>query len=50
MGCSSSSFEINKSKENIPEDNGDDYIIGLMKRRMIENQDKEIENHDLKKI
>ena len=50
MGCSSSSFEINKSKENIPEDNGDDYIIGLMKRRMIENQDKEIENHDLNKI
>ena len=50
MGCSSSSFEINKSKENIPEDNGDDYIIGLMKRRMIENKDKEIENHDLNKI
>ena len=50
MGCSSSSFEINKSKENIPEENADDYIIGLMKRRMIENKDKEIENHDLNKI
>ena len=50
MGCSSSSFEINKSKENIPEDNGDDYILGLMKRRMIEDKDKEIENHDLNKI
>ena len=50
MGCSNSSFEINKSKENIQEEKKDDFLIGLMKRRLIENGDKEIENHDLKKI
>ena len=50
MGCSNSSFEINKSKENIQEEKKDDFLIGLMKRRLMENGDKEIENHDLKKI
>ena len=35
MGCSNNSFEINTSKENAPEENQDDYIIGLMKRRLI---------------
>ena len=50
MGCSNSSFEINKSKENIQEEKKDDFLIGLMKRRLMENEDKEIENHDLKKI
>ena len=50
MGCSNNSFEINTSKENAPEENQDDYIIGLMKRRLVENQDREIEDNDLKKI
>ena len=49
MGCSNNSFEINTSKENAPEENQDDYIIGLMKRRLVENQDREIEDNDLKK-
>ena len=43
MGCSSTSFEINKSKENSEEQKGDD-LIKLKKRRMAEN--KEIANHD----
>ena len=47
MGCSSTSFEINKSKENSEEQKGDD-LIKLKKRRMAEN--KEIANHDLTKI
>ena len=47
MGCSNSSFEINKSKDNIQEEIRDDDIIELMKKRLEENKDKEIANHDL---
>ena len=50
MGCSNASFEINKSKENIIEDNKEDDVIKLMRLRMEENKDKEVENHDLIKI
>ena len=50
MGWSNTSFEINKSEDKKPEENGDDYIIGLMKRRLIEDKDKEIEIHELNKI
>jgi hypothetical protein len=50
MGCSNSSFEINKSKDNIQEEIRDDDIIELMKKRLEENKDKEIANHDLIKI
>ena len=48
MGCSNSSFEMHKSKENIQDENRDEDLLVLMKKRMQEN--KEIANHDLNKI
>ena len=48
MGCSNSSFEMHKSKDNIQDENRDDDLLVLMKKRMQEN--KEIANHDLNKI
>ena len=44
------SSQINKSKDNIQEEIRDDDIIELMKKRLEENKDKEIANHDLIKI
>ena len=48
MGCSNSSFEMHKSKDNIQDENRDEDLLVLMKKRMQEN--KEIANHDLNKI
>ena len=50
MGCSNSSFEMHKSKENIQDENRDDDLMVLMKKRMSENNEKEIANHNLIKI
>ena len=47
MGCSNSSFEMHKSKENIQDENRDDDLMVLMKKRMSENNEKEIANHNL---
>ena len=50
MGCSNSSFEIQKSKDNIQDENRDDDLMVLMKKRMAENNEKEIETPKLTKI
>jgi len=51
MGCSNNtSFEINKSDENIEQGNKDDGLNELRKIRMKDNQEKQIEDNDLIKI
>ena len=51
MGCSNnSSFEINKSDEKIEQDNKGDDLNELIKIRMKDNQEKQIEDNDLIKI
>ena len=50
MGCSNSSFEINKSDEKIAQENKDDDLIELRKLRMKDNQEKQIEDNELIKI
>mgnify|MGYP002625668560 CR=1 FL=1 len=50
MGWSSSSFEIEKSQENIIDDQRDEDVMKLMRIRMSDNKEKEIENNDLIKI
>lgn len=41
MGCSNSSFEMHKSEDNIQNENRDDDLLVLMKKRMAENKEKE---------